>query len=67
MTNVIEMHLDKVAELCRRAGARRLEIFGSAVRPDFDAASLDKRIGWGVIETNLSTLLTSLENLLAQP
>ena len=67
MTHVIEKHLDKVAELCRRAGARRLEIFGSAVRPDFDPASLDNRIGWGVIETNLSTLLTSLENLLAQP
>ena len=41
MTNVIEMHLDKVAELCRRAGARRLEIFGSAVRPDFDPATSD--------------------------
>ena len=41
MTTVIEMHLDKVADLCRRAGARRLEIFGSAVRPDFDAATSD--------------------------
>ena len=35
------MHLDKVADLCRRAGARRLEIFGSAVRPDFDPATSD--------------------------
>ena len=41
MTNGIEQHLDKVAELCRRAGARRLEIFGSAVRPDYDPLTSD--------------------------
>lgn len=33
--------LDEVAEMCRRAGARRLEIFGSAVRRDFDPISSD--------------------------
>lgn len=41
MINVVEQHLDKIAELCRRAGARRLEIFGSAVRQDFDLMSSD--------------------------
>ncbi len=41
MTNVVEPQLEKVAELCRRSGARRLEIFGSAVRLDFDPMSSD--------------------------
>lgn len=36
MSNVIEQHQSEVAELCRRAGARRLDAFGSAVRSDFD-------------------------------
>lgn len=41
MNNVVDEHLDQVAELCRRVGALRLEIFGSAVRPDFDPATSD--------------------------
>ena len=41
MTNVIEQHRDEVATLCRRAGARRLDAFGSAVRADFDPATSD--------------------------
>lgn len=41
MTNVVEKHRDEVAELCRRAGARRLNVFGSAVRRDFDPAASD--------------------------
>ena len=48
-----------IPELARVIGFRNVLIHGYA--------SLDNRIGWGVIETNLSTLLTSLENLLAQP
>lgn len=38
---VIERHRDQVATLCRRVGARRLDAFGSAVRPDFDEATSD--------------------------
>jgi uncharacterized protein len=34
-------HRDAVAALCRRAGARRLDVFGSAVRPDFDTQRSD--------------------------
>jgi predicted nucleotidyltransferase len=30
-----------IADLCRRAGARRLDLFGSAVRDDFDPARSD--------------------------
>lgn len=48
-----------IPELARVVGFRSVLVHGYA--------SLDKRIVWGVIETNLPTLLTSLENLLAQP
>ena len=41
MTNLIHQHRDEVAALCRRAGARRLDAFGSAVRADFDPQSSD--------------------------
>jgi hypothetical protein len=41
MMNVIQQHREDVAALCRRAGARRLDVFGSAARDDFDPASSD--------------------------
>lgn len=41
MTNVIEQHREAVAALCRRTGARRLDVFGSAIREDFDPATSD--------------------------
>jgi len=41
MTSVIELHRSEVAELCRRTGARRLDVFGSAARADFDLATSD--------------------------
>jgi predicted nucleotidyltransferase len=41
MTNLIELHRDEVAALCRQSGARRLDIFGSAARGDFDPATSD--------------------------
>jgi len=41
MTNVIEQHRNEVAALCRRVGARRLDVFGSAARADFDPAASD--------------------------
>ena len=41
MMDLIEQHRDEVAVLCRRAGARRLDAFGSAVRGDFNPASSD--------------------------
>ena len=36
-----ESKRDQVAELCRRSGVKRLEVFGSAVRDDFDEARSD--------------------------
>jgi uncharacterized protein len=41
VTNLVDLHRDEVADLCRRAGARRLDLFGSAVRADFDPATSD--------------------------
>jgi hypothetical protein len=41
MTSLIEHHRAEVAALCRRAGARRLDVFGSAARGDFDPATSD--------------------------
>jgi predicted nucleotidyltransferase len=41
MTSLIEQHRAEVAALCRRAGARRLDVFGSAARDDFDPATSD--------------------------
>ena len=34
-------HREEVAAICCRAGARRLDVFGSAVREDFDPATSD--------------------------
>ena len=41
MTNPIDMHREEVAALCRRSGARRLDVFGSAIRDDFDLVRSD--------------------------
>ena len=41
MTNLIEQHREEVAALCRRTSARRLDVFGSAAREDFDPTTSD--------------------------
>ena len=41
MTNVIDKHRSEVAALCQRAGARRLDAFGSVLRDDFDPQTSD--------------------------
>jgi len=43
MKKLIEQHRDEIAALCRQYGVRRLELFGSAARGDFDeqASHLD--------------------------
>ncbi|MGD8310516.1 MAG: nucleotidyltransferase domain-containing protein [Chromatiales bacterium] len=41
MTSLIDLHRRQVAALCRRSGARRLDVSGSAVRADFDPATSD--------------------------
>lgn len=41
MQPFIERELTEIAALCRRFGVRRLELFGSATRPDFDRSTSD--------------------------
>jgi len=41
MHSIVEAKRAEVAELCRKRGVRRLELFGSAARDDFDEASSD--------------------------
>lgn len=41
MTNLIDRKREDLAALCLRTGARRLDVFGSAVRGDFDPAVSD--------------------------
>ena len=41
MANLIDLHRNEVARLCRSVGARRLDVFGSAVRDDFDPMRSD--------------------------
>jgi len=36
MNPLIANHLRSIAELCRRYGVRKLDLFGSAAGPDFD-------------------------------
>lgn len=41
MHPLIEQHREQIAALCRRHGVRRLEVFGSALREDFDIDESD--------------------------
>ncbi len=41
MTNLFEQRKSELVAICRRAGARRLDVFGSAARGDFDPATSD--------------------------
>ena len=41
MNTVIENHRSQLAEVCRRFGVERLDVFGSASRDDFDPQRSD--------------------------
>jgi uncharacterized protein len=41
LPSMLTEHRDAVTALCQRTAARRLDVFGSAVRPDFDAQRSD--------------------------
>ena len=41
MTPLLENHHEEVAAVCRRLGVECLEVFGSAVREDFDPGKSD--------------------------
>jgi len=40
----IDLHMDELAEVCDTYGVRRLEVFGSAFRGDFDPEQSDINI-----------------------
>ena len=41
MTNLLERHRPELVELCRKYRVRRLDVFGSAARGDFNEHSSD--------------------------
>ena len=41
MTHLLEGHRQELADLCRKYCVRRLDVFGSAARSDFDEESSD--------------------------
>lgn len=41
MNPLVVHNLEKIAELCRKHGVKRLELFGSAAREDFDPVRSD--------------------------
>ena len=41
MTAIVEAHLGDIEALCRKHGVRRLAVFGSGVRVDFDDGESD--------------------------
>jgi predicted nucleotidyltransferase len=41
MIDLIRIHRDQIAEICRRCHVQRLEVFGSAATGDFDPARSD--------------------------
>lgn len=41
MHELVLHNLEKIGELCRKHGVKRLELFGSAARGDFDPARSD--------------------------
>ncbi|MFZ0774555.1 MAG: nucleotidyltransferase domain-containing protein [Candidatus Sulfotelmatobacter sp.] len=41
MNRLIEENRKELERLCRRRGVQRIELFGSATRPDFDPARSD--------------------------
>jgi predicted nucleotidyltransferase len=41
MVSLIDAHRARITALCRQYGVRRLDVFGSAIGPDFDSATSD--------------------------
>jgi uncharacterized protein len=68
-------HRDEVAALCRVHHARRLELFGSATRPDFSAADsdldfivdMDEALPPGEYSKSFFALKAQLEGLFGRP
>lgn len=64
---------EKIAELCQRYRVKRLELFGSGARPDFDESKSDidflvefENLGWKGSSTQYFGFLHALEDLLGR-
>ena len=71
MLGLIEQHLSQIRALCGKYGVRRLELFGSAARGDFDWQSSDldfliqfHDLGWQGSFKRYMGLKLALEDLL---
>src|SRR5687767_3290022 len=74
MVALIEQHRQAIAELCRKHDVKRLELFGSAARGDFDPARSDVDLfvefcsdGWEKAADRWFGLQEDLEALLGHP
>lgn len=74
MIELITNNLKAIAELCVQYGVSRLEVFGSAVRADFDStvSDLDFAVEFlprprSGLDDNYFKLRTALEQLLGRP
>ncbi|MES2884045.1 MAG: nucleotidyltransferase domain-containing protein [Pseudomonadota bacterium] len=74
MHPLIESHRQQIAALCQRHGVVRLDVFGSALRDDFDASRSDfdavVEFGTGAAHSGLSQyfgLKSELGELLQRP
>ena len=54
-TTLIDDNHAQIADLCRTFGVRRLDVFGSAVREDFDPARSDVDFLWTLPTTRTGT------------
>jgi predicted nucleotidyltransferase len=73
MIDLIKEHRGQIAELCRRYRVKKLELFGSAARADFEPASSDVDFlvefldaDWHHAADNWFGLLEGLEALLGR-
>lgn len=41
MADIVDRHREQIVALCKRTGVRRLDVFGSALRGDFDPLRSD--------------------------
>ncbi len=74
MEQQVEQKREQVAELCRQHHVRRLELFGSALRDDFDVqhSDLDFLVEFdplpaGVYAKTYFSLIEALEKLFQRP
>jgi uncharacterized protein len=73
MAPIVHRHREEITSLCRRYGLRRLELFGSAARADFDAARSDVDFLFEfdadpeALSDRFFGLLEDLERLLGRP